>query len=189
MKKNDLQLFAGEFDNNTYCNFDSAPAKAIAGKDIILAIWDKTGTSLMAISGQQGLTINRSRDSIEITSKDLNGDWKEKISGIKEWSIDNDGIYAINSASHQELAKYFDSGDPVCVKVYNKKLQKGMFGGLAIITDYPIEAPYDDSATYSLTLDGTGGLIDFSIQDSVTPDGAPEGYGAPAGDGTEGGTV
>ncbi|MDT1833120.1 phage major tail protein, TP901-1 family, partial [Acinetobacter baumannii] len=44
------------FDQNVYCNFDTSATKAIAGKDIILAIFDKTGANLLAISGQQGLT-------------------------------------------------------------------------------------------------------------------------------------
>src|SRR5699024_371525 len=60
MRKNDfnkLQLFA--FDSNDYCDFTSSVAKAIAGKDILLCIWNLDGTELLAISGQQGLTINR----------------------------------------------------------------------------------------------------------------------------------
>ncbi|VTT18313.1 antigen A [Streptococcus dysgalactiae subsp. equisimilis] len=58
--------------------------KAIAGKDIILAIFDKTGAKLLAISGQQGLTINRTADSIEVSSKDTKADgnlnsWYERV--------------------------------------------------------------------------------------------------------------
>ena len=66
-----LQLFAN--DNNAYCDFSSTAAKALAGKDILLAVFNTTGDKLLAISGQQGLTINRSADSIEITSKDTEG--------------------------------------------------------------------------------------------------------------------
>ncbi len=83
MRKMDLQLFG--FDNNAYCDFTSSAAKAIAGKDILLAIYNTGGDKLLAISGQQGLTINRSADSIEITSKDTAGGWKSKIAGMKEW--------------------------------------------------------------------------------------------------------
>ena len=32
------------------------------------------------------------------------------------------------------------------------------YTGSAIITDFPIEAPYDDLATYSVTLEGDGKL-------------------------------
>ena len=124
---NKLQLFA--FDNNNYCDFSSSAAKAVAGKDILLAIWSADGTKLLAISGQQGLTINRSADSIEITSKDTQGGWKSKIAGMKEWSIDNDGLYVPNDESHSILSQAFDNSDPVCIKVINGKTKEGMFGG------------------------------------------------------------
>ena len=170
-----LQLFAN--DNNAYCDFSSTVAKALAGKDILLAIWNASGDKLLAISGQQGLTINRSADSIEITSKDTEGGWKSKIAGMKEWSIDNDGIYVPNDESHTILSQAFENGDPVCLKVVNGKTKKGMFGGLAVITDYPLEAPYDDSVTYSLTFEGMGKLVDLSLS-PVSPDTMPDGSAA-----------
>ena len=172
---NKLQLFA--FDNNNYCDFSSSAAKAVAGKDILLAIWNADGTKLLAISGQQGLTINRSADSIEITSKDTQGGWKSKIAGMKEWSIDNDGLYVPNDESHTILSQAFDNSDPVCIKVINGKTKEGMFGGLAVITDYPLEAPYDDAMTYSLTLEGMGALVDLLAQ-PVDPDTMPDGTAA-----------
>ena len=110
-----LQLFG--FDNNDYCNFTSSAAKAIAGKDILLCIWNLEGTQLLAISGQQGLTINRSADTIEISSKDTQGGWKSYLAGMKEWSIDNDGLFVPNDQSHSILSQAFNNGDPVCIKV------------------------------------------------------------------------
>lgn len=175
MKEFRLQTFA--FDNNAYCDFSSSVAKAVAGKDILLAVYSMDGSDLLAISGQQGLTINRSADSIEITSKDTEGGWKSKIAGMKEWSIDNDGLYVPNDQSHAVLSQAFDNSDPVCVKVVNGKTKVGMFGGLAVITDYPIEAPYDDAMTYSLTLEGMGALVDL-LTNPVSPDTMPVGNGA-----------
>lgn len=175
-----LQLFAEGYDGGGYCEFDSATAKPIAGKDILLAVWSADGTKLLAISGQQGLTINRSADSIEITSKDTAGGWKSKIAGMKEWSIDNDGLYIPSDESHTTLSAAFDAGDPVCIKVYNGKAKKGMFGGLAVVTDYPIEAPYDDAVTYSITLEGMGALVDLLATPSET-DTAPSGSTAAKG--------
>lgn len=170
-----LQLFA--FDDNAYCDFTSTAAKAVAGKDILLAVYSADGADLLAISGQQGLTINRSADSIEITSKDTAGGWKSKIAGMKEWSIDNDGLYVPNDQSHSVLSQAFENGDPVCVKVVNGKTKVGMFGGLAVITDYPLEAPYDDAMTYSLTLEGMGALVDLLVN-PVSPDTMPVGTAA-----------
>lgn len=171
--KFNLQLFAG-YDENAYCEFNSTSAKAIAGKDILLSVWNNDGTKLLAISGQQGLTINRSADSIDITSKDAKGGWKAKIAGMKEWSIDNDGLYVPGDDSHAALSTAFTNGDPVCIKVINGKTKKGMFGGLAVITDYPLEAPYDDAMTYSLTLEGMGALVDLTVNAPST-DTMPEG--------------
>lgn len=173
MKKMDLQMFA--YDNASYSEFGGTAAKATAGKDVILAVWNADGTTLLAVSGQQGLTINRSAEAIEVTSKDNDG-WKSKIAGTKEWSIDNDGLYIPSDDCHKALSNAFENGEPVCLKVVNGKTKTGMFGGLAIITDYPVEAPYDDAMTYSLTFEGVGALVDLLVNPSET-DTLPEGLG------------
>lgn len=164
-----------DFENNLYCDFDSSTTKVVAGKDIILAVFDSTGANLLAISGQKGLTINRSADSIEVTSKDTQGGWKSKIAGMKEWSVDNDGLYVTSHASHKALGTAFQNSDPVCIKIVNGKTKKSMFGGLAYVTDYSLEAPYDDGMTYSMTLDGNGALVDFSLTDDSTATQMPQG--------------
>ena len=174
-KKLDLQLFA--YDNNEYCDFISSAAKAVAGQDVILAVYNSDGSKLLAISGQQGLTINRSADSIEVTSKDTAGGWKAKIAGPKEWSIDTDGLFSQSDESHKILSAAYSSADPVCLKIINKKSKKGMFGGLAVITDYSLEAPHDDSMTFSLSFEGMGALADLT-EEPVTPDTMPEGSAA-----------
>lgn len=151
------------FDNNDFCDFDASVTKAVAGKDILLAVFNETGSKLLAIAGQQGLNINRSADSIEVNSKDTKGGWKAKIQGLKEWGVETDGLYVKNDESHQTLGKAFDEGLSVCIKVINNRAKKGMFGGLAIVTDYSLEAPYDDGMTYSITLEGQGRLVDLTI--------------------------
>lgn len=152
------------YENELYCDFSGTATKAVAGKDILLAVFDNTGTKLLAVAGQQGLTINRSKDSIEVTAKDTVGGWKSKIGGMKEWSIDNDGLYVGDDDSHKALTKAFDDDEFVCLKVVNQKTKKSMFGGIAIVTDYPIEAPFDDAVTYSISLEGSGKLTDLSDQ-------------------------
>lgn len=154
------------FEDNLYCDFSGTATKAVAGKDILLAVFNSTGDKLLAVAGQQGLTINRSKDSIEVTSKDTKGGWKAKIGGMKEWSIDNDGLYVGDDESHQALNKAFNDDEFVCLKVVNQKTKEAMFGGIAIVADYPIEAPYDDAVTYSISLEGNGALVDLSDQES-----------------------
>lgn len=155
------------FENNLYCDFSGVATKAVAGKDLLLAIFNSDGTDLLAVAGQQGLTINRTKDSIEVSSKDTVGGWKSFIGGMKEWSIDNDGLWVGSDESHKALSKAFHDDELVCLKVINQKEETSLFGGLATITDYPIEAPYDDAVTYSITLQGNGPLTDLSDEEET----------------------
>lgn len=154
------------FEDELYCNFDASATKALAGKDILLAVFNADGSKLLAVSGQQGLTINRTADSIEVSSKDTKGGWKSKIVGMKEWSIDNDGLYVPSDETHKLLGKAFEESKPVCIKVINAREKEGMFGGLAYVSDYSLEAPYDDAMTYSIALEGNGALVDLSDKDA-----------------------
>lgn len=160
---NKLQLFAYD----TYCDFSSTSASAVAGKDIILQVWNEDGTDLLAVAGQKSLTINRSADTIEVSSKDTQGGWKSNIAGMKEWSVDTDGLYVASDDSHKTLSGAFLNSDPVCIKVINNKLGIPLFGGLAYVTEYNLEAPYDDGMTYSITLSGNGALVDLSTMYAV----------------------
>ncbi len=173
MKQNYIkQLFEDTantaYDSNAYCNFDAASSKALAGKDLLLAVWNTDGTKILAVAGQQSLNIKRSADTIEVTSKDTANSWKSYIAGMKEWSIDSDGLFTLDDESHKILSTAFENGDPVCLKVYNKKTKAGMFGGLAVLTDYPIDAPYDDAVTWSTTFQGQGTLVDLSLNKPTT---------------------
>lgn len=154
------------YENGLYCDFGTGTTNAIAGKHVLLAIFNETGEQLLAIAGQQGLTINRSKDAIEITSKDTKGGWKSKIGGMKEWSIENEGLFVRNDESHKSLSQYFEDDQPVCIKVIDTQAQKGMFGGLAIVTDYSFEAPFDEAMTYSIKLDGMGALVDLTDENA-----------------------
>ena len=120
------------YDNNFYCDFSEDAAKA--GKDILLCIYNADGSKLLAISGQQNLTINRSADTVEVSSKDTKGGWKKQIPGMKEWSIDNDGIYILNAESHKLLGQYFENGDMVCLKVMPRRKSRCLAVWLALQT-------------------------------------------------------
>lgn len=149
------------FDQNVYCDFDSVAAQVTAGKDILLAIFNAEGTKLLAVHGQKGLSLKRSAETIDVSSKDTKGGWKASIPGMKEWSIDLNGVYVPNEESHILLGKAFNTTSPVCVKVVNMKTKKGLYGGLACITSYDVEMAFDSAANYSISLKGMGALVDF----------------------------
>lgn len=106
------------------------------------------------LAGQRGATLNRSAETIDITNK-VSAGWKESITSVKEWSVDCDGVFVADDTALKALETAFNANTMVDVKISD-----GTWGyeGKAIITDFPIDAPYDDAATYSLTLQGTGEL-------------------------------
>lgn len=151
-----------EFTDNLYCDVSGKSNEALPGKDILLCVFNSDGSKLLAIAGQQSLTINREKEMIEINSKTIDGGWKSKVPGIKDWSIETDGVYSPSQETHQLLNKAFENDTYVCVKVVNGNTKKALFGGLSLIKEYNIEAPYDDSTTFEMTLEGCGKLVDLT---------------------------
>lgn len=126
----------------------------IRGIDILVSA--KILEEYTAVGGQKGATLNRASETIDVSNK-VSGDWKKSISGLKEWSVDCDGLLATSDAGYGALEDAFMEGTPVEIQV---AIGEGKtYTGLAIITDFPIEAPYDDVATYSVSFTGTGALV------------------------------
>lgn len=128
------------------------------GMDFLIKV--NTGTDLLpvwsTVGGQRGATLNRSSDSMETTYKGTDG-FKTFEPGFKEWSIDADGMIVDSDTALDALEAAFAGSDKVKIElVYGD--DSTTYSGEAIITDFPIEAPYDDMATYSISLQGTGAL-------------------------------
>lgn len=135
-----------------------------AGMDILLKVnVAETGSpaQYVAIAGQRGAKLNRSRDTIDTTCKDSAGGWKTSIAGMGEWSIDTDGILIDGDENFAKLEKAFINREIIKVQMVNSKTSAG-FEGDVVITDFPLEAPYDDAMTYSLSLAGAGELKSVS---------------------------
>ena len=131
---------------------------SIKGVDVAVKV--NTGTEgapiWTMIGGQKGATLNRSVETIENTSKSSNG-WKEFDYSFKEWGIDADGLLVQDDAGFEALENAFMNSLSV-------KLEMGMpngdiYEGTALVTELPIEAPYDDFATYSTKFQGSGALV------------------------------
>ena len=125
----------------------------IKGIDFILEVHN--GTDFIQIGGQQGATLNRSKETIETTSKDSQG-WRNRVGGIKEWGIDADGLLILNNQGYQYLENAFINDTKLMVRIGVPSGKQ--YQGEAILTDFPLEAGYEDMATYSITLEGCGAL-------------------------------
>lgn len=151
-----------EFQDKLYCDAAGAATGAVAGKDVWLCIFNATGEKLLAVAMQNSLKINREKDIIDIDAKTIDGGWKTKVAGIKDWSIEVEGVYSPDE-SLKEIKKAFNDDTYLCIKVINNKAKKPLLGGLTLVKSIKDEAPNDDSVTYSIALEGCGKLVDFDV--------------------------
>jgi TP901-1 family phage major tail protein len=129
-----------------------ATGQKIAGVDILV----KVGTPAVVVGGQSSATINRSMEVIETTDKTSNG-WVTKIGGIKDWSVEMDAFMVISDAGYLELSNAFKNRSLVDVET---EIGGITYTGQALISDFPIEANQDDAVTFSVTLEGSGELLE-----------------------------
>jgi len=130
---------------------------AVTGVTFLIQVNTGTETSptWTAVGGQRGATLNRSVDEADVTSKGSLG-WHEGIPTIKTWSIDFDGLVVEDDAAYKLLEAAYMDGEILQVEVVTPAGNK--YSGNAFLTDFSIDAPYDDAMTYSGTLQGTGPL-------------------------------
>ena len=116
----------------------------------------KDATTGKVLAGQRNATLNRSAESIDATSKDTAGFWKESVAGFKEFSIEADGAFVESDVAYGLLETAFLNSENV--DIYLELPSGTKYEGNATITDFSLEAPYDDLVTYSLSLQGSGAL-------------------------------
>lgn len=126
-------------------------------KGIDFKIFVNTGTEELPeftqVAGQRGGTLNRSHETIDMTSKDGDG-WADVEYGQGSWSIDGDGVYSESDVALTAIEDAFM--EKAAVKVEWRTPAGNRYYGDAVITSFPIAAPYNDLATYTLTLTGKG---------------------------------
>lgn len=124
----------------------------------------KESPNFIAVAGQRGGKLNRSANVHDVTTKDGNG-WKEVRTGIKEWSIDGDGVVVFSDEGFLLLEQAFTGNQVVPVYIGTEDNLK--YSGNAVISDFPLDMPYDNECTYSLKLEGTGELTKTTTEDDL----------------------
>ena len=119
-------------------------------------LYIEDATTGKVLAGQKNATLSRSAESIDATSKDTVGFWKESLQGFKEFSIDADGAYVESDVAYGLLEDAFLNSENV--NVYLEMPSGTKYRGNCTITDFSLEFPYDDLVTYSLSLQGNGAL-------------------------------
>jgi len=133
------------------------------GTDI--KVYSSGTTNLVAFAQNCTLTINQSIR--EITNKESAG-FKESLEGLRDFTIDVDGAYAWTDANGAELTNGID--DVLETNVLNARQKVSFifgdtqatldvsYSGKGFITSVSLTGGTEDTATYSLTIEGTGAL-------------------------------
>lgn len=129
------------------------------GVDILVMVnlGDDETPDWQAVGGQRGATLSRSRNTVNITSKDSADAIEEFEYGTGTWSISADGVYVESGDALTHLTDAWKNRTKV--KVRWQEAETDVFEGTALITTADLEGPYDGEATYSLELQGSGAPV------------------------------
>ena len=142
---------------------------AQAGKDFLVFIaTDQTieGETYKwkLIGGQRSGGFSIKADDIDASYKGSGG-WKTSLQGMKEWTVDLDGVYGASDEGTKELEKIATSGEGrEFALVYPDKSYRV---GLGILTEFGVDAPHDDVITYKGSIKGQGELSDVKTSFSA----------------------
>ena len=126
---------------------------AVAGKNGKVVIGESATKKVVGI---KNWSLELSLDTLETTA--LGDDWKNYITGLKEWSASSEGDYEVpvDADGQQALQDAFLNGTTVTVKLYVDGTN--YYKGEAFINSLSIEDPVDDVVSISIEFTGTGAL-------------------------------
>ena len=127
-----------------------------------MAVAGKNGKGVVGASaskkvvGIKNWSLELSLDTLETTA--LGDDWKNYITGLKEWSASSEGDYEVpvDTEGQKALQDAFLNGTTVTVKLYVDGTN--YYQGEAYINSLSIEDPVDDVVSISIEFTGTGAL-------------------------------
>ena len=134
------------------------------GTDI--KVYDSSTGILVAYAQNGSMNLNLSLR--EITNKESAG-WKESLEGLRDFSIDLDGAYAwtdsssavlANGADDLALSNIITNRTALTVKFGTTTSTTGdtYYSGSVFLTSFSISAGTEETATYTMSFEGTGAL-------------------------------
>lgn len=133
-------------------------SEKMRGADVLVKV--NTGTTEVpvwtTIGGQRDARVRRGTDSMDTTTKDSEGAYREEITTFINWTVSCDGLIVKADAGATALRNAWRNRDILQVEVMWD--DTGEERGPARLESLEEGAPYEDSATYSAELRGVGPL-------------------------------
>ncbi len=127
-------------------------ANHIKGRAVIIKVKGE-GEEYVAVAGQQGGSLSREVETVDVSSKD--SEFNEYELGQLEWSVSLDGLVKLTDNGFALLEEKFMAKEEVQIQF---EANGNVYTGNCMITSLPLEFGYEDMVTYSCELQGTGTL-------------------------------
>ena len=124
--------------------------------DVVLKITTADGLEAVAHSTSASLSVNMDlRDS---TTKSSAG-WQENLGGLKSWEMSGDAFVDIAGPTGADVEQLFTVLVAGTAVTCTFGLTGMLYTGTALITSISIDAGVEENATFSISLTGTGALV------------------------------
>lgn len=128
------------------------------GKDLLIKV-DLTGDgNFSAVAGLRATRISFNAESVDVTSLESAGGWRELLSGagVKSAAISGSGIFRDADSDERTRQIFFDGETPAFQVVIP---DFGIVEGPFQVTSIEYAGTHDGEATYELSLASAGRLI------------------------------
>lgn len=113
----------------------------------------------VAIAKLTGWSLEVNKETVDVTTFDSPGSWKEFLVDLKDWSISFDGIVTrTGTGDYEELLQDMITSDAVVAIIMSDTGATTDITGNAYLTGMPLTGSLGDKQTFSGTLQGTGPL-------------------------------
>ena len=134
----------------------------------LIALYKDVSGVLTKIANLTSTDFELTKDTIDATNKD-GSDYKEFLVGLNSWTLSAEGIFeeddSTTNLSPKEVLDDMIAGEAITVVMTSKVSGDLQLTGQAVMTSFSWNAPVNDVATFSCSLQGSGELT----VDTYTP--------------------
>jgi len=127
------------------------------GKDLLIKV-DMNGTGLFqTIAGLRATRVSFNAESVDVTSLESQGGWRELLSGagVKTAAISGAGVFRDESTDERARQIFFDGETPEFQVIIP---DFGIVEGAFQVTGLEYAGSYNGEATYEMSMESAGAL-------------------------------
>ncbi len=127
------------------------------GKDLLVKVDMTGGGQFETLAGLRATRISFNAESVDVTSLESQGGWRELLSGagVKSASISGSGIFKDHTTDERARQIFFDGTTPAFQIIIP---DFGTVEGAFMVTSIEYAGTHDGEATYELAMASAGAL-------------------------------